>query len=278
MALIRSLSFVLALLLISPAAQAAPKADLWERWTAHDASSTQTIDHGAWDAFLAEYLSLPEDRVARLDYAGVSAADRAALEAYVETLSATAISTHNRQEQYAYWLNFYNALTVKVILDHFPVESIMDISISPGLFSRGPWGKKLVTIEGEEVSLDDMEHRILRPIWKDARIHYGVNCASIGCPNLAPQAFTPANLEAQLEAGAKAYVNHPRGVTVKDGDVTVSSIYDWFQEDFDGTEAGVIKHLVQYAEPALKSQLEGKTGYDDDTYDWALNSPVKSGS
>ena len=148
----------------------------------------------------------------------------------------TPVSSLNRGEQLAYWINFYNALTVQVILDHYPTDSILDIKISPGFFSIGPWDKKLVTVEGEELSLNDMEHRILRPIWRDPRIHYGVNCASIGCPNLLTTAYTADNVDGLLTENAVAYVNHPRGASLQNGALTVSSIYDWFEEDFGGNE------------------------------------------
>src|SRR6185503_17839522 len=132
----------------------------------------------------------------------------AALDAYVEKMQGVAIRTFCRPEQRAYWANLYNATTVKVVLDHYPVDSIMKINISPGLFAKGPWKKKLLKVEGEEVSLDDVEHRILRPIWKDPRTHYSVNCASLGCPNLQPHAFTAATLDAMLDEAARGYVNH----------------------------------------------------------------------
>ncbi len=160
---------------------------------------------------------------------------------------------------------------MKVVLDHYPVDSIRDIDISPGLFADGPWDKKLVEIEGESVSINDIEHRILRPIWRDPRIHYAVNCASIGCPNLQPPAFTAANTDALLAAAAQAYVNHPRGARVEDGKLIVSSIYVWFQDDFDGTDAGVIRHITRYADAVLQSQLAGVTSINTHEYDWRLN-------
>lgn len=257
--------------LTAAGALAAPKPDLWERWAAHDATSTATIDHSDWTRLIAAYARPSADGVTRFGYGSVTRADRAALDAYVAKLASTPISKFNRREQFAYWANFYNALTVKVILDHYPVASIRDIDISPGFFADGPWGAKLVTVEGENVSLDDIEHRILRPIWKDPRIHYVVNCASIGCPDIPPVAVTADNAEKLMNDGAVAYVNHPRGVTVKDGRVVVSSIYEWFDEDFGGTEAGVLDHLRRYAKPALAAKLKGRDSYNDDTYDWKLN-------
>jgi len=259
------------MLLMAAGALAAPKPDLWERWAKHDAASTARIDHSDWSRLIAAYARPSADGVTRFGYGKVSEADRAALNAYVAKLEATPISTFNRREQFAYWANFYNALTVKVVLDHYPVASIRDIDISPGFFADGPWGAKLATVEGEKISLDDIEHRILRPIWKDPRIHYIVNCASIGCPDIPPAALTADNAEKLMNDGAVAYVNHPRGVTVKGDRIVVSSIYAWFDEDFGGTEAGVLDHLRKYAKPALAAKLKGRDSYNDDAYDWKLN-------
>jgi hypothetical protein len=177
----------------------------------------------------------------------------------------------SRAEQLPYWINLYNALTIKTVLEKYPVASIRDINISPGLFSSGPWGAKLVKVEGEEVTLDDIEHRILRPIWKDPRIHYAVNCASIGCPNLLATAFTAGNTDQLLTDGAKAYANNKRGVRIEGGKITASKIYDWFQSDFGGSEAGVLQHLAKYAEPGLADRLKSARGISSYEYDWSLN-------
>jgi hypothetical protein len=262
---------VLLTLLLPGLLWAAPEADLWERWQAHDPGSRLSVDHGPWTAFLETYLVRGEDGINRVDYRGVTPRDRARLDAYLETLASTEVDRLSRASQLPFWINLYNALTVQVILDHLPVDSIREIDISPGLFSNGPWGKKLIRVEGEEVSLNDVEHRIIRPIWQDPRIHYAVNCAALGCPNLQPRAFTPENTERLLEKGAGDYVNHPRGARVRDGDLVVSSIYDWYQADFGGSEAGVIDHLLRYAGPGLRQRLEGFREVDDYRYDWSLN-------
>jgi len=253
-------------------AVAAPTANLWKRWTAHDPDSTLKVDHGAWDRFLGRYLSTDDDGVNRIAYGAVTASDRQALGRYLTSLSRTPVSALARLQQLAFWVNLYNALTVAVVLDAYPVASIRDIDISPGLFADGPWGRKLVSVEGEAISLDDIEHRILRPIWRDPRVHYAVSCASVGCPNLRPEAMTAATAEAYLEAGAHGYVNDPRGAAVHAGRLTVSSLYVWYQVDFGGDEAGVIRHLRRYAAPSLAAALEGITEIADDRYDWALNS------
>jgi hypothetical protein len=260
--------------LCMPRAEAlfAPKADLWERWSAHSRSSTASIDHGDWDAFLARYVVAHEDGVNRVAYARVSGEDRDRLKAYLAGLAELRISDYSRDEQRAYWINMYNALTVDVVLDHYPVDSIRAIAISPGFFAIGPWGKKLIGVEGEQLSLDDIEHRILRPIWKDPRIHYAVNCASLGCPKLMPRAFTATNTEELLEQGARDFINSDHGARFEsDTRLVASSIYDWFQEDFGGDEAGVIAHLRLYADAALEAKLDGVTDVHDFEYDWTLN-------
>jgi hypothetical protein len=249
----------------------APKAELWERWTAHDPKSTATIDHTAWDQLLHRYVRMSGDGLNRFNYKGISKEDRAALKGYIAQLAGIPISTYSRPEQFAYWVNLYNALTVDVVLDHYPVDSIRDIDISPGFFSDGPWGKVLVTVEGVGLTLNDIEHRILRPIWKDPRIHYAVNCAAVGCPNLMRKAYTPARMEKLLEKSARKFINNQRGVRVSGDGLEVSSIYVWFQDDFGGTDAAVIAHLRKYAGPRLLVSLEDRTTIDGHSYDWSLN-------
>jgi hypothetical protein len=188
-----------------------PKARLWERWISHDPQSPTTVSHDAWHGFLNAYLRQWADGTTRVAYAAVTLDDRASLQAYLNQLATVRVSALNRDERRAYWINLYTVLTIRVVLNAYPVASIRDITLSRGLLGQGPWDAKLVALEGEALSLNDIEHRILRPIWRDPRIHYALNCASIGCPNLAHSAFTAANLETLLDAGARAYVNHSRG-------------------------------------------------------------------
>lgn len=261
----------LVLLVLSQAAPAAPSADLWPYWQAHDESSTRAVDHDAWGGFLDAYLVEGEDGINRVRYGAVTDADRQALDGYIERLSNIEVTGLNRDQQFALWVNLYNALTVAVVLDHYPVDSIRDIDISPGWFSSGPWGKELVTVEGKELSLDDIEHRILRPVWQDPRVHYVVNCAALGCPNLMAEPYRAECLEEQLDRQARAYVNHPRGARFEDDDLVVSTIFDWYQEDFGGTGKGVISHLMEYADPPLAERLGEADRIDGYEYDWVLN-------
>ena len=251
-----------------------PAADAWERWATYEETSTMVIDHSEWQGLLDAYLVTGESgEPTRVDYAqwAGTQADRDRLELYITSLEAGEVATLNRNEQFALWANLYNAATVRVILDNYPVTSIRKINTSPGFFSVGPWGAKLVTVNGERLSLDDIEHRILRPTWKDPRIHYAVNCASVGCPSLPVKPFTGKTLEADLEEAARDYINSPRGAVVENGTLRVSKIYDWYAEDFGKSDANIIAHLKAYAEGDLLASLETMDrirGYD---YDWSLN-------
>lgn len=250
---------------------AAPRAELWDYWLPHDPGSAISADHRVWDDFLASYRRTDADGIARLAYGAVTGDDRVALAVYIAMLADMPVRRLNRAEQRALWLNLYNALTVQVVLQHYPVRSIREISISPGLFSRGPWGRKLLEVDGAEISLDDIEHRILRPIWRDPRLHYGLNCASLGCPDLPPRAFTAATTETRLEAAARTFIRHPRAARIEDGRLHVSSLYVWFRDDFGGTDAGIVAHIAGYAEPLLRSQLHGIDRIAGHDYDWRLN-------
>jgi hypothetical protein len=262
----------LALSLVAQTAGAAPKADLWPRWEKNDPANKQKIDHSVWDAFLKKHIVSPHPSgINRVNYATVAPEDRTALANYVKSLESVAVSGYSRAEQRAYWINLYNAKTVELILTRFPVKSIRDINISPGLFSSGPWGAKLMTVEDEKLALDDIEHRILRPIWKDNRIHYAVNFASLGCPNLQPAAFTAENTDSLLERGAREYITHPRGVSLQSGKLKVSSIYVWFQEDFGGSAEGLMEHWLKYANKVLADALKNYSGGLEHDYDWRLN-------
>lgn len=251
-------------------ALAAPRADLWPHWQAHDPDSRRRVDHSTWAAFLNRYLIAGSDGINRIDYHAAMNA-RGGLHGYMRELEAVPVSSLNRDEQFAYWVNLYNALTVATVLDHYPVDTIRDIDISSGLFSNGPWEATLVEVETMPLTLDDIEHRILRPVWRDARVHYAVNCAALGCPNLYREPFEAERLDSQLDQAARRFVNHPRGARLEEGELHVSSIYAWFQSDFGGSDRGVIAHLRRYAEPELTAQLAGIEEIEDHDYDWALN-------
>ena len=228
-------------------------------------------DHAAFDALLSRRARDSRDGVVRVDYAGWrgSAADRAALVGYIDTLSALDPLSLTRPEQFAYWANLYNALTIRVVVDEWPVRSIRDIRSS--LLVAGPWRKTVARVGGVDLSLDDIEHEILRKGWSDPRVHYAVNCASFGCPNLPLRAWRGEGLGPALDVAARSYVNHPRGVTFNGVTLTVSSIYKWYAADFGGTDARVIAHLTQYAAAPLAARLRQTNRISGETYNWAIN-------
>jgi hypothetical protein len=262
--------FCLLLLAVGSAA-AAPRAELWSRWTAHDPAALREIDHDAFETFLVRYLRIGPDGVHRMAYGLVSEADRAALDAYLAKLAGLEISAYNRAEQMAYWINLYNALVVRLVLDHYPVGSIRDIARAPGGPTDGPWAMKLIEVDGVPLSLNDIQHRILRPIWRDPRVHYALSCGAVGCANLQPEPFRGDQLERQLSTAAITYINDSRCIDIDQGQLFVSSLFRWFKEDFGGTDQGVINHLMAYAKPRLAMKLQYFERIAGDGFDWRLN-------
>ena len=249
----------------------APKKDAWDLWQAHDPDSAIQVDHGPWNEILGQYLHEGRDGINRFDYKGLKRDGMDKLDGYLQALQEVPVSRLNRSRQLAYWINLYNAQTVHTVASAYPVAGISDIDISPGLFSDGPWGKPLLKVEGQALTLNDIEHRIIRPLWDEPRVHYALNCASIGCPNLARRAYTAEELEPMLETAAIAFVRSPRALWWENGRLQVSSIYAWFQDDFGGDDAGILAHLILYAEPETRRRLEKMERIDGHDYDWRLN-------
>jgi hypothetical protein len=227
-------------------------------------------DHSAFDALLQRHVRPDGAGYNRVDYRGLKTSGAEPLKAYVAGLQAAAPSALSASEAHAYWINLYNAMTLVVVLDHYPVASIRRINLGGGgLFGSGPWSRKLMNVESEALSLDDVEHRIVRPVFGDPMSHYGLNCASYSCPNLMPRAYTGANLASQLLASGRAYVNHPRGVAVSGSRITASRIYDWYGDDFGG-RTGLKPHWQGLAEPSHGAAIAAAS-IGDFAYDWTLN-------
>ncbi len=234
-------------------------------WT-NAGTTSEPIDHSLWDGLLAKYVVPGGDGVNRVRYAALKQNDAATLARYLAALQAIEIEKYPKGEQFAFWVNLYNAATVDVILKNYPLKSIRDI----GLLGQGPWKDKSLKVSAKDLSLDDIEHGILRPVWKDVRIHYAVNCASIGCPNLAPKAYTAKNLEPMLDEAARSYVNHARGFSRVDGALIASSIFDWYVIDW-GDQAKVLNHARKYASQKTIETIGVATKIDGHDYNWSLN-------
>lgn len=228
------------------------------------------LKQSTWGKILKRYGSKDGD-LNRFDYSGLSRAsgDMNKLDNYINDLAGLKPSAMDKHEALAYWANLYNALTVQTVARNWPVKSIKEIR--SGTFTPGPWKKDIISVEGRTLSLDGIEHDTMRAQNDEPRIHYMVNCASIGCPNLMLREWRAETLEADLTAAAIAFVNSERGAKVSGGKLTVSSIYKWYKEDFGGSDSGVIAHLRQYADTELKAQLDGLTKISKDKYNWDVN-------
>jgi len=246
--------------------------DAWERWRPAAEVVTVQVDHTPWGELLLTYLDNNNPSgINRFAYAGVTAADKQRLRAYINSLATLPVAQLTRQQQQAYWVNLYNAITVQVILENPGVSSIREIK--SGWFSPGPWDLELVEIDGVALTLNDIEHRILRPLYADPRVHFAVNCASLGCPNLGAEPYLADTLDQQYDAAARAFVNHPRGATISDGKLTLSSIFKWYGDDFGENVPARLDWIAGYAQPDLAAKLaawDGSIRYD---YDWQLNRP-----
>lgn len=255
--------------LVALAGIATARADEFDAFRASDPESRVALDHGPWNRFLARHL-VAGAGTTLLRYGEIAEADRRALDAWIERLAGTDVGTLSRPEQKAFWINLYNGLTVQLVLENYPVDSIADIS--SGLLSRGPWKRKLARVGGVGLSLDDIEHGILRAILGDPMIHYGVNCAALSCPPLMERAFRGADVDAMLAANAARYVNGRHAVTGGEGEaIRVSGIFVWYKEDFGGSDAAVLDHLRRFARGATAARLQGARRIAGHDYDWSLN-------
>lgn len=240
---------------------------------------TRAQQHGVWTDILQDYVRVNQDGINRFDYARLqnNPDDLQKLDTYIEQLAKSEVfKSGTDDERFAAWANLYNALTVQLVTEKYPVKSIREIG--GNFIQRGPWKQDIITVQGNKMSLDDIEHGTLRKHWNDPRVHYAVNCASLGCPNLPKKAWEAETLDVDLNRAASNYINHPRGVSVReDGRLVVSKIYDWFSEDFGGSQVGEIMHFMKFASPELVSHLSAETMIKSYRYDWSLNDVKEKG-
>ncbi|WP_296508183.1 DUF547 domain-containing protein [Rhodoferax sp.] len=242
------------------------------------------LDHSyaGWDALLQKHVKwLPDGKQSRMDYRAL-AADRAALQAVLAQWSAVTpaqFATFSREQQMVFLINAYNGFTAELILTKYPnLKSIKDA----GSLLQSPWKNKFFTLLGEQRHLDWIEHEQLRPNYNDPRVHAAVNCASIGCPALRPDAFTPAKLDAQLTDGMLRFMSDRsrNRYNAQSGKLEVSAIFKWFREDFEKGQRGFAKLEDVFAfyadqltnDAATRDKLRAKTvsiSFLD--YDWSLN-------
>ena len=265
-------NFLLLLGMLSPFALAAPKSELWPYWNQSRSDSNIEVDHQLWQSLLSRFVRESADGINRVAYREFDEAAKLELSNYLEAMSRIAPTQLNQNEQLAYWINLYNAQTIQVVLDHPKKKSIL--SMGP-FFAFGPWDEPYLTIEGKPVTLNDIEHRILRPIWQDHRLHYVLNCASIGCPNLNRHAYQAELIDQQLAGAQVNFLRHPRAVTLTDsGKLQVTSLFDWYLIDFAQDISGLLAYLAAQR-PDLAANLSALVDEGDPkidyVYDWDLN-------
>jgi len=251
--------------------EAAPQAVVQPVKTAQVAAPLVNSPAANYEAILQRRISRGSGGLNLFDYAGAKAAGEGrAIKAYTDYLAAQNPDTFSQNDQIAYWANLYNALTVNLILDNYPVKSIR--KIKAGALSNGPWKRDEVTVNGKVLSLNDIEHEILRKRYPNpAMVHYMVNCASIGCPNLPSKLWVGATLDADRTAAAREFINSPRGVEIKGKGLKASSIYNWFKEDFGGSKSATLNHFRQFAGPELRAALDAGAKINGYGYNWDLN-------
>ena len=242
----------------------------------NDHGSQIVIDHSPWDCFLSKYRVIDCECIARIKYGQVSCADRLLLCNYLRQLQSTDTRTLNRDEQLAFWFNLYNARVVALVLDHYPLRSIRRIKQNLTDFV-GPFDDAgAVTVLGRPLSLNDIESGIIRPIWRDPRIHYALNCASYGCPDLAATAWTADDLDARLDTAAYNFINSDRAVKKGLFGLRVSKIYKWYKADFGDDDQSIICHLMRYANCRTREKLNKKQKISSYAYKWSLNDAKSS--
>ena len=230
--------------------------------------SATPVDHSVFDRLLRTYV----DDDGWVNYKAWKAQDEETLRNYLKSLGKVDPDSLGRAEKLAFWINAYNALTIQGILEFYPLKSIRDkVSRFVGF---NIWDDYPMTVHGKAYSLNDIEHRILRKM-EEPRIHFAIVCASVGCPKLRNEAYTAGDLDSQLQDNAKDFFARPRNFRIdkRRNTVYLSSILDWFGEDFGGSDRAKLDFAGKYA-PEEKDReylREGKPKVKYLNYDWSLN-------
>lgn len=214
----------------------------------------QNFDHSKWDTFL----KLHVDQTGNVDYKSIKE-DESKLKEYLNQFIKKAPSkSWRKEEKLAYWINAYNAFTIKLLVDNYPLKSIKDI--------EAPWDKKFIPIDGELISLNYIEHEILRQM-NEPRIHVAINCASVSCPQLLNEAFIAGELNSQLNKVTSRFINNPTKNIISGNQLHLSKIFMWFKKDFGQKDSSIIEFINQYS--LVKAKPDSKINYLK--YNWNLN-------
>ncbi len=231
-------------------------------WISIPSFSQEHLKHDQWSGLLQTYVSASGN----VDYKGIKEHE-AELDAYLTVLSGNhPTADWDKNDQLAFWINAYNAFTVKLIVKNYPVVSIKDLGGSIYKVNT-PWDEKFIKIGAETYDLNNIEHGIIRKEFNDPRIHFAVNCASISCPPLRNEAYIGSKLNAQLDDQARKFINDPTKNKITKNKAQLSKIFTWFKGDFTATGLSISEFINQYAE--VKMTEKTKVTYFD--YDWNLN-------
>ncbi|UCD32772.1 MAG: DUF547 domain-containing protein [Desulfobacterales bacterium] len=230
-------------------------------WVAQAWSDT-TVDHSIYSDLLEKYVTSGQ-----VDYQGFKT-DETILDQYLKVLEKVDLKELSRNERFAFYINAYNAWTIKLILSGYPgVKSIKDL----GTILKSPWKKKICRIDGAVITLDDIEHNIIRPLFKDPRVHFAINCAALSCPPLISKPYVASTLDQQLDDSTMAFINNRKSNYLTENTLYVSRIFKWFSEDFNNN---IIGFFLKYAKGEFKKELESKRKEIKVKYlhyDWSLN-------
>ena len=224
------------------------------------------VQHGEWDVLVKKHVS----KNGMVDYQGFLK-DKNQLQVYLDKLSANRpTSKWSKNEKMAFWINAYNAFTVKLILDHYPINSIKDIK--KGIpFVNSVWDITFIPMGKEKIDLNYIEHSILRKEFKDPRIHAAINCASFSCPLLRNEAYYASRLDEQLNDAMRRFVNDSERNQLDKSNIKISKIFSWFAGDFKLNGLSVVDYLNKYA----KKRVQQNAKIDFLDYQWELNDVVR---
>jgi Protein of unknown function, DUF547 len=245
---------LLTLLLTPTHAAEMPSKGILKQWSYHDPNATKTIDHTAWDKFLRRYV-IKQRGINRVRYVDVSTQQRNRLYDYIWLLSKKQIHEYNRKEQLVYWINLYNALVVKMILEQYPIESLKEIHATANLFQHTPMDAHRVRISHVSLSLNEIKDDIILANWKDERLLYALSSGTLGSPPLLNRAYSVKHLEQQLTEVVTHYVNSPRALKIIDQHLILSKVYQQNLKLFGFSNQNILTHLRKYANPALRYHL-----------------------
>lgn len=259
--------------LVCVACEPAPSADLLEkpvvdRLKQGMSEGDETFEHGPYDALLSAHVDEKEGTV---DYEGL-AEQEAKLDAYLSEVADADLAELSEDAQLALLINAYNAYTLKLILEHYPdIDSIRDVD--------DPWSTVRWEVGGQKLSLDQIEHGLIRPLYRDPRIHFAVNCAAVDCPHLAESAYTGADVDEQLGARTQATLSDDKFVRIEEGELRYTKVMHWYQDDFvdpsfQNHAESVPGYIARYTRDEVRQSIEEHDGDPPASplsYDWALN-------